>query len=439
MNINNKLVPGKKSVVAALCAVLTFATVNYNQSGLYTRVQSPLVGYKWVQTEGFYAKMPFLSSTKSYSQNGTVAVTDNESIIETASAYEIPRNIQFSDSYQMRLEYSFRYELSTNPDILEDMHQKVKTEQNLLGNTILPFALTLAADTAQQVEAGNFTQGGRNEFRTLMNDQSANGLFVTRVEQTAIEAEQADTESDRDAGTTKKGTQYIRKVVYIEDDQGKRLRTPLSIAEYGIKVVPDSIAIIEAEPIGRLVTYIDKKQENIALQISEEESQKLLRQQAKTAQLTGAKELVTSTNELNIAKANAIIKQEQELEVARVLAQKEIVEQEKVASLAIIDKRRELQIAKDNEGIQRANALAARYEAEAIKEKGFAEAAVDKAKYQAIDKEVLRLEVTKATQLALYNSNVKVTMPTIVGGGNEANSLETFTSLSVIEKLGKSK
>ena len=71
----------------------------------------------------------------------------------------------------------------------------------------LPFALTLAADTAQQVEAGNFAQGGRNEFRTLMDDQATNGMYKTKVLKILVKAENADTNSDRSAAQTQKTNQ----------------------------------------------------------------------------------------------------------------------------------------------------------------------------------------------------------------------------------------
>ena len=115
-----------------------------------------------------------------------------------------------------------------------------------------------------------------------------------------------------------------------------------------------------------------------------------------------------------------------------------MVEKNKTAELAIIDKKRELQMAKANEGIQKANSLAAKYEATALKEVGFAKAAVTKAEYEAIDITVLTLEVDKAKSLALYKSNVVVNMPTVVGGGQGGvNSLETMTTLKVLEQLGK--
>lgn len=181
------------------------------------------------------------------------------------------------------------------------------------------------------------------------------------------------------------------------------------------------------------------KQDRVRARAAIIEDQENERQKAITAELTGNRERIEQSNTLLIQKDAAIIRGEQAVREAELASEKETVERQKVASLAIIDKTRELQMAEANEGIQKAAAVAAKYEAEAIKEKGFAEAAVDKAKYQAIDKQVLALEVDKAKALAMYQSNMIVNMPTVVSGnGGSANSLETMTTLKVMEQLGKS-
>tara|TARA_R110000850_G_scaffold52859_3_gene127309 strand:- start:2109 stop:3452 length:1344 start_codon:yes stop_codon:yes gene_type:complete len=419
-------------------AVLVLSSYGYNDSGVSLRLQQPIIGYKWIKEEGFYFKLPFVSRTRAYNQKGTIASSDNESIVATASLSSAPRNLQFADSYELRIEWSMRYQIPPDDVGLEEMHKSIKSEDNLLGNTLMPFAQTLAADTAGQLNAGNFSQGGRNEYRSLMDNQSQFGMYETKVEKVKVVREQADTKNKRGT-STKVGNQFIRKVVYILDEQGKRKRKPLSITQYGVQIVPNSINLIKANPVGRLTQYIDNKQKNISLQIEQEENQKLLREKAKTAQLQGQTDLITKTNILNVKKQEAIIAAEQRVEEAKLQAQKETVERQKVADLAIIDKNRELQVSKANEGIQRANSVAAKYEASAIKEVGFAKAAVKKADYAAIDKGILTLEVDKAKALAMYKSNMIVNMPTVVSGqGGSSNSLETMTTLNVMKMLGKS-
>ncbi len=445
MQIANKALSLAKPLsLGFLGLVIGWNSHFYNDSGVSTRVQQPLFDVKWVKEEGHYFKIPFLSRTRSYNQKGTVAVTDNEDLSEAASVVDDPRNLQFADSYSMRIEYSLRYQISNDDATLEAMHKGVKSEGNLLNNTLMPFALTLVADTAAQVEAGNFTQGGRNEFRNLMSDQAQDGMYVTKVEKAPIVSEQADHQSHRDAGRTKEAVQYVRKVVYLEDENGKKLRKSLSISEYGIKVVSNSINIIEAVPQNRLVKYIENKQANIQKQIAQEEQQKLLREQAKTTQLQGAEALIRQTNKLNVEKAQAIIAAEKRVAEAKLQAEKEAVERQKVADLAIIDKTRELQVAEANEGIQRANAIAAKHQASALKEVGFAKAAIQKAHLAAkqSNKEIYLAELNRDVNLAKFKAlkSFKVEMPDYVNfGGGEASgvnqSLAEMSNMVVLDKL----
>lgn len=438
-DLKGKISKYSKIIVgSALAVIVLFNSYGYNDSGVSLRLQQPMIGHTWIKEEGFYFKLPFVSRTRSYNQKGTIASSDNESIMETASLTSPPRALQFADSYEMDVEWSMRYEIPMDDDGLEKMHVSLKSEDNLLGNTLMPFAQTLVNDSVNQMLGGDFAQGGRNSLRTLIDNQSQNGMYQTKVKK--VKTNRVDgTGSNKVTGGTSSDDLEITTVVYLTDTNGKKLRTPLAIEQYGIKIVPNSIAIIETKPLGRLVKYIDTKQANIALQIEQDEQQKLLAKQAKTSKLKGEKELIDRTNQLNIKKQEAIIAMERQVEEAKLQAEKEIVEKQKVADLAIIDKQRELQIAQSNEGIQKANSVAAKHEAVAIKEVGFAKAEVKKADYAAIDKAVLALEVDKAKALALYSSNIQVTMPTYVGGSNGegSSSLEAMSSLKVMEMLGK--
>jgi hypothetical protein len=436
--IFNKLNSAWKPLATySLVFILGASSINYNPGGVSTRIQEPLIGATWVKEEGFYFTIPLLSRTRSFNQKGTVASSDNKSIIDTASLTSVPRNLQFADSYEMQIEWSLRYEIPIDDPSLEGMYQSIKTEDNLLGNTLMPFSQMLVNDSVNQMLGGNFAQGGRNALRTLIDNQSQFGMYQTKVEKVSTSRTNGVGSNDTLGGTN--ADLMITKVVYLTDNTNKRLRTPLSISQYGVKIVPNSINIIEAVPQGRLIGYIDTKQRNIALQIEQDENQKLLVKQAKTEQLTGEKELITKTNSLNIAKESAVIAAEQRVLEAKLAAEKEVVERQKVADLAIIDKTRQLQESKANEGIQKANAVAAKYEADAIKEVGFAEAAVTSAKYKAIDPTILAMEVDKAKALALYESNMVVNMPTVVSGSSgSSNSLETMTTLKVMEQLGRS-
>lgn len=230
----------------------------------------------------------------------------------------------------------------------------------------------------------------------------------------------------------------ITEVKYLENSAGKKLRTPLSIASYKLKIVANSFQIVENKAVGRLTSFMETKQKNQQLQLDQDEKQKILAKKAQTAQLQGEMDLITRTNELNIKKEEAIIAMQQQVAQAGLQAEKEVVEREKVASLAIIDKNTLLQQAKAEEGIQKANATASKYKALAIKQVGFAEAAVKKADYAAIDKAILISNNNRDVALAMYQSNMTVNMPKYVNIGGEAankTSVEQMSTLKMMEQL----
>ena len=437
--VGNKVASyGIKGVAIAVACAAAYNSVAYNPGGVSTRTQMPIFGYSWITEEGYYGKFPFITRTSEWNQRGTVAGTDLKSLVDAASIVVPPSVLQFADSYEMAVEWSMRYEIPSHDEGLEKMYTTLKSQKNMLGNTLMPFAQTLVNDSVNQMLGGDFAQGGRNALRTLIDNQSQFGMYQTKVEKVSNSRKTGKGSNEVTGGTAADNLE-ITKVVYLTDTSGKKLRTPLALSQYGIKIVPNSISIVETQPRGRLVNYIQKKQDNLALQIEQDENQKLLAKQAKTKQLEGEKNLVVRTNELNIEKQVAIINKEREVAEATLQAEREVVEREKVAKLAIIDKNRELQVSEANEGIQKANATAARYEAEAIKSVGFAQAAVKKADYAAIDKDILVSNNNRAVAEAMYKSGMNVQMPTYlnIGGGKDgaAGSIADMSNMYVMKAL----
>lgn len=421
--------------VGLVLVVTLFSSYGYNEGGVNTRVQQPLIGFKWVKDEGYYGKIPFLSKTKTFNKNGTIASTDNEDLIDASGITVAPTTAQFADSYEMRFEWSMRYELPVSDEGLEFMYQKLKSQDNMLANTLMPFGQTMFTDSVNQMLGGSFAQGGKNALRTLVDNQTQNGMYQTQVVRTKV-ARGSGNGSNSVLGGASTDLE-ITEVKYLESKEGKKLRTPLSIDAYGLKIVPNSFQIVENNATGRLIEYIATKQNNQKLQIEQDETQKILSKKAQTAQLQGEMDLITRTNELNIKKEEAIIMMEQQVAQARLQADKEIVEREKVASLAIIDKERELQVSKANEGIQQANEKAAKYEALAIKHVGFAEAEVESAKLKAKqdNKTIYLAEVSRdiAIQQAKSMENTKIDSPNsvVIMGNNKSGDTSLADLLNV--------
>lgn len=431
---------GIKGVLGLSAFILLMNSFTTVGSGEFVRIQNNLTGGNtWVLNEGIQLKAPFFSTVTRYAQENTMAITDNPELCDTASLCASPRQVGFADTYGVTIEASFRYSLPRDSERLEALHDKVKTAENLFGTTLMPFSQDLVNYSASQFRAEDFMQGGQNEFKTRMLDQATNGMLVTKREKILIETEQADRDSSREGGSANVGEQFRYQVTVLEDSNGIPRRTKTALDAYGITVVPAGINLVDYSPETRLKDFMTDKQDRVRARAKIVEDQENERQMAITAQLTGDRERIQKQNILLQEKDAARIAGEQSVVTAQLQAKKEVVEQTKIADLAVIDKTRELQVSQANEGIQRANAVAAKYEASAIKEKGFAEAEVDRAKYNAIDKQVLALEVDKAKALAMYNSNMVVNMPTVVSGGQSgsSDSLEMMTTLKVMEQLGK--
>ena len=428
---------GAGAILLGVVALNSFTTVG---SGELVRIQNNITGNQsWKMTEGISLKAPFFSTVTTYSQEGTMAITDNEELCDTASLCATPRQVGFADTYGVTVEASFRFSLPRTPELLEAMHDKVKNSDNLYGTTLMPFSQDLVNFTASQFRAEDFMQGAQNEFKSRMIDQASNGLLVTKREKIIIKTEQANRNTDRSGGGANVGEQFRYQVTIVEGVDGKPLRNDTAINAYGITIVPAGINLVDYQPEQRLRAFMTDKQDRVRARAKIVEDQENERQMAITAQLTGDRERIQKQNVLLQQKDAAKIAGEKAVVTAKLQAEKEIVDRSKVAELAVIDKQRELQVAKSNEGIQKANAVAAKHEASAIKEVGFAQAAVKKADYQAIDKQVLALEVDKAKALAMYKSNMTVNMPTVVQNGENGNgnsSLETMTTLKVLEQLG---
>ena len=423
----------KRSVITY--AALAIAALTLNSSvysvnvGEQVRVQNSATStHTWVSTQGMHLKTPFVTSLERYTDVTTVAITDDDDILDVAGVTRAPMDVTFIDNYGGKIELVFQLKLPTDSIMMERIHQDRKSMKNLRGSTFQTFAKDMTTLTVDQFRAQDFMQGGKGQFKQRLVDQSARGMLVTKRERIPVDMQIADQNLDANSRTgAKTQQQFVDQVVIQRDAQDVELRRPHNLEKYGIEVV--QVDLGEFHPNPDLVGYIKKIKDREKARGDVVADQGLERDKAVTEQLKGERERITAKNKLNITKDKAIIAQEQETAV--------IKEQGKQA---IALKLKEQDIATANLAIEKANYEASVYEAKSIKEKGFAYAAVKKADYQAIDKEVLALEVDKAKALALYSTKMQVTMPTIVGGsgnGEGVSSLDTMSSLKVLELLGK--
>jgi len=419
-----------KIIAYAIGGLLTFSLIMgsfYIVGGTeYAVERTPSGEMQGVVEPGIHFKVPFLSSVHFYDQFQTVAYVDDED----GEGVGTMKRINFADTYGGYVGGTIRYKLSSNPDLLVEMHKAYVNENNLIESGLKPISKQLLVYTANQITGEDFMQGGQNEYQIRVEDQGNNGLYITKREKILVKKNTSDVGlKDQNPQKRPQRDSYIFRTVIQKDKNGIPLRQELPITKYGIKIV--QVTIDDFRPEKKLNDFINRKKEQIAIRQKLVEEQENERQSAVTAELRGNRERIEARQKMLKEKDAAVIE-----------AQKRVDLEQKEAELQIVRKKKELEIAKANEGIQIANAIAAKHQAQAIESKGLAEAKVKKAMYNAVRKDVLVLEVKKITEVAKYKAlkESQIVLPKTVimsgGSGKDASSsLAQLTDLSIMGKI----
>jgi hypothetical protein len=377
---------------------------------------------------GIKFKIPFVSSVNFYNQVYTVTYQKKQS---DASSSNKPFHITFADTYSGHVKGSFRVEMPQDPDRFISLHKAFKRSDNFVDNGIEKFTNELLAYTANQFTGETYMQGGQNEYKSRLQDQAQNGLYVTKRMTVKVSKQIANVGLKNDDPTkSSSGDAVIYKNVIQRDKNGKPLRNANPMSVYGVTV--SQVTIDGFDPEKQLYTFMSNKKARVQERATLIENQENERQSAITAKLKGDRERVQAKQKMLKEKDSAVIQ-----------AQKKVELEQKEADLQIVKKKKELAISTANEGIQKANEKAAKYEAQAILHKGLAEAQVKKAKYNAIDKVIFKAEVERDISKYKYTAlpKVKVEMPktVIMSGDSESGSLQDLTNLTVVDKIGNMK
>ena len=422
--------------IISLVIVYNASTLNVD-SGETVRVQNNVSGEReWIQQEGIHFKLPFFSKVDIYNSVSTISITDDEKLIETSSAVRNPLDVTFADNYGGKIEVSFRAKLPTSDLLLEQMHQDVKSQENLEGNTLMTFAKDMVNLSTDQFLAQDFMQGGKGAFKQRLQEQSDSGMRVTKREKVVVNGEIADQsrKGPRDQAVT--AQQFSYKVISQTNKDGSFKRRPHSLTKYGITIT--QVDLGEFTPAKDLKSYIDTIKRRAKEEADTIADQKIERAKATTEQLRGDRKRITAKNLMLMEKDAALVTGDKKIELGKQQATMEVIQKNKEADLAKIEKSTQLKMSQDNKGIQKANYEAAVYEAKATKEMGFAKAAVTKANYAAINPAILAKEVERDLGMAKWRAlpNVKVKLPTtIMSGGGAAGNLDAYTNLHIMDKI----
>ena len=300
-------------------------------------------------------------------------------------------------------------------------------------------------NTATQYTGEEFFLGAINQFKASVLDQLKYGVYIT--ERKRVEVDETSLApvglGQEDSNKIQKKKKLVWKTVPLTGPDKKFLRQSNPLDEYGITT--SQFTMGRPIPEKQLDQLLIDKKKLVADRIKTVQEQETAKEQAKTAQLKEEIERTKAKQKALKQKELAVIHMQQQVEEAEKLADKEIVDRNKIKELALIEKQqefevaeydrktavvaknKELDIAQANEGIQQANYKAAQYEGKAIKEVGLAEAAVQNAKYRAYIPEIYMAELQKDVSIQLYRNlgNFDVQTPLIMSGASQEGGLQT--------------
>jgi len=383
---------------------------------------------------GLHWKSPIGSSVERFDKAiKTTYVDDNDA---NPNTHGTMKRITFNDTYGGMVGGTFIYVI--NPKYLVELYETYGTQDNLIATGLKPTSKQLLAYTANQFSGENFMQGAQNEYQNRVEDQANNGLLVTKRLKVSTNKNSSDVGIDNPNPKKRAQKEEFIFVTEIQNDKdGKPLRKELAINTFGIKLA--QVTIDDFKPDLKLREFIVRKQDQIAKRQDIIEKQENARQDIVLAEVEGDRDR-TKTKQLALKeKEKAIIDASKKVELAEKQAELETVERNKVAALAIIDKKKDLQVSKANEAIQKANYRAAQYEGKAIKEVGLAEAVVTRAKQKAIDKDIYAMTMKRDNIKNL--KDFKITMPkyqaNVSGDGTSTpnDSLTTILTAVGIKNL----
>jgi len=433
MQLNKSL---KLSVIAAgviLGASALWSSLYYVEGGEFVREQSPTGASEWAISQGIHVKVPFFSRIDRFNQFITIDMSEGDDA-ESATVDRGAQNIKFSDTYTGMISTSWRFALPVDPIKLEKIYQSTKSQESLSQNTLLRYAQNLLVYTGNQFLGEDFMQGGQNEFLSRLYYQTQHGLYQTKRVKKLIETEASFvSKEDQEKGKGNKTAENFVWTVELQKDSNGNPITAQDdniISEFGVNL--EMISIVNFNPDEDLQKFMGEKKRRIRDRSGLIEDQRNEREKAITAQLKGERERIEARADKMKIKDAAVIAEEQKVEVSK-----------KQSELATVEKLKELEVAKANRGIQEANFESTKFEAQAIKEKGLAEAQVSKAKYEALNNPVYLRELERDQAVSLYQAlpNIKVEMPQIVqssGDGKSTldNNLGAWSSLGVLNQMG---
>jgi len=437
---------------AILLATLILISNSYFkvEDGKFAVYQNTLTGSKSiVHGPATSIRLPGFSIDSHYKYSTTIdfdnAAMKAEGGKTRASSINPSIAVRFADTYTGIIPMSARLDLPRgNDEALKKIHSSFRSYENVVDKLMEKTLKDVVVNAAIQYTGEEFFQGALNEFKTSLNDQANNGIIETKriqVEDTTMVSNVSSVGGNSNEMSQKKT--MIWKTIPQKDDSGKLLRAKNPFVQYGVTV--SQINIGSPSPEAKLETLLGKKKDLVAKKIEITQRQENAKAEAETAVLEGETARAKEKQAQLLISEKEIVAKQKEVKLAKLNAETEKIVANKQAALSKIEKQKQLDIAKSNENIEKANFASAKYEAQAKKELGLAEAAVTKAKYAAINPKLYALEkqveITSNLSTALHGITVNMPTNMITNGGDRQSSgqssIDTVLDLIQMDKLNE--
>lgn len=226
--------------------------------------------------------------------------------------------VRFNDGAKAKVAVNVRYELPINDEQLIQIHQKFRSYDALVNETIRNVVSESILLTAAMMSTEESYTTKRAEFSQVAEDQVLNGIYLT-------EAETVETKDP------KTGEILRRQAVTIQKDKdGKPERKHAVLDQYGIRITQFMVKNIDYDE--KVDAMIASKQEAMQKTVSARANAEKAQQDRLTAEEEGKKNVAIAKYEQEVQKQKAVTEAEQRLEVAKL--SRLAAEQEKAKLIA---------------------------------------------------------------------------------------------------------
>lgn len=211
-------------------------------------------------------------------------------------------SVRFNDGATAQVTGNVRIELPIDPLKLIEIHQKFRSYDSLIKDTVKQVVCEAVILTAALMSAEESYTTKRAEFSQMADDQVKNGVYLT-------EAETIETKD------TKTGEITTKKIVHVRTKpDGSFARKDPVFAIYGIHVSQFVIKDIDYQQ--EVHETINKKQDALMKTVSAKADAERAQQDRLTAEEVGKKNVAVAHYEQEVEKTKAITAAEKELSVA---------------------------------------------------------------------------------------------------------------------------